>query len=132
MNLFKSSLLSTLLSIAALSSQAALTQSYDLSGNDLDGTGSNNGIVTGATLTTDRYGNANSAYLFNGSDSIQANLVSSPSMSFSMWATSISFENNPMLFNTSSYGTGPDQFFAGTACGPSISWNTWGSCDNNF
>ncbi|MGB3948552.1 MAG: LamG domain-containing protein, partial [Bacteroidia bacterium] len=33
----------------------------DASGNNLDGT------VTGASLTTDRFGNANSAYIFNGS-----------------------------------------------------------------
>jgi len=33
--------------------------------NDLSGNG-NNGIVNGANLTTDRFGNANSAYLFNG------------------------------------------------------------------
>ena len=32
----------------------------DLSGNN------NNGTVNGATLTTDRFGNANSAYSFNG------------------------------------------------------------------
>ena len=34
--------------------------------NDVSGNG-NNGTVTGATLTTDRFGNANSAYSFNGS-----------------------------------------------------------------
>jgi hypothetical protein len=33
--------------------------------SDLNGNG-NNGIVNGANLTTDRFGNANSAYLFNG------------------------------------------------------------------
>ncbi|OYU82747.1 MAG: hypothetical protein CFE24_14320, partial [Flavobacterium sp. BFFFF2] len=35
--------------------------------NDLSGNG-NNGTVNGATLTTDRFGNANSAYSFNGSN----------------------------------------------------------------
>lgn len=33
--------------------------------NDMSGNG-NNGIVNGATLTTDRNGNNNSAYSFNG------------------------------------------------------------------
>lgn len=33
--------------------------------NDLSANG-NNGTVSGATLTTDRFGNANSAYYFNG------------------------------------------------------------------
>ncbi|MEY5001478.1 MAG: hypothetical protein RLZZ211_1514 [Bacteroidota bacterium] len=37
--------------------------------NDVSGNG-NNGTVNGATLTTDRFGNANSAYSFNGSNSI--------------------------------------------------------------
>jgi hypothetical protein len=34
--------------------------------NDESGNG-NNGVVNGASLTTDRFGNANSAYSFNGS-----------------------------------------------------------------
>jgi uncharacterized protein (TIGR02145 family) len=34
--------------------------------NDVSGNG-NNGVVNGATLTTDRFGNANSAYFFSGS-----------------------------------------------------------------
>jgi hypothetical protein len=37
--------------------------------NDASGNG-NNGTVNGATLTTDRFGNTNSAYSFNGSSSI--------------------------------------------------------------
>ena len=35
--------------------------------NDLSGNG-NNGTVTGATLTTDRFGNNSSAYSFNGAN----------------------------------------------------------------
>ena len=35
--------------------------------NDVSGNG-NNGTVNGATLTTDRFGNANSAYSFDGVD----------------------------------------------------------------
>jgi len=41
---------------------------YPFSGNAKDATGSNNGTVNGATLTTDRFGNANSAYSFDGID----------------------------------------------------------------
>jgi hypothetical protein len=37
--------------------------------NDASGNG-NNGTVNGATLTTDRFGNANSAYSFDGNDGI--------------------------------------------------------------
>ena len=36
--------------------------------NDVSGTG-NNGTVSAATLTTDRFGNANGAYSFNGTTS---------------------------------------------------------------
>lgn len=42
---------------------------YPFNGNANDASGNtNNGTITGATLTTDRFGNANSAYSFNGVD----------------------------------------------------------------
>ena len=46
-----------------------LVASYPFNGNanDVSGNG-NNGTVNGATLTTDRFGNPNSAYLFNGTN----------------------------------------------------------------
>ena len=45
-----------------------LVASYPFNGNANDASGNgNNGTVNGATLTTDRFGNANSAYSFNGS-----------------------------------------------------------------
>jgi uncharacterized protein YecT (DUF1311 family) len=44
---------------------------YPFNGNASDESGNGfNGTVHGATLTTDRFGNSNSAYLFNGSASI--------------------------------------------------------------
>jgi hypothetical protein len=44
---------------------------YPFTGNTDDLSGyNNNGINNGATLTTDRFGNANSAYYFNGSSNI--------------------------------------------------------------
>ncbi|MBI3195202.1 MAG: HYR domain-containing protein [Ignavibacteriae bacterium] len=53
---------------------------YPFNGNANDATGNgNNGNVFGASLTTDRFGNQNSAYFFNGtSDSIQ--VLNSPSL----------------------------------------------------
>ena len=42
--------------------------------NDQSGNG-NNGTVHGATLTTDRFGNSNSAYYFNLFDFIQTNYL---------------------------------------------------------
>ena len=46
---------------------------YPFNGNATDESGNgNNGTVNGATLTTDRFGNNNSAYHFNNSGNIQA------------------------------------------------------------
>ncbi|MBK9543277.1 MAG: T9SS type A sorting domain-containing protein [Bacteroidetes bacterium] len=51
---------------------------YPFTGNAADSSGlSNNGVVNGASLSTDRFGNANSAYYFNGlGDYINAGDVS--------------------------------------------------------
>jgi sugar lactone lactonase YvrE len=47
-----------------------LIASYPFSGNALDGSGNgNHGTVHSATLTTDRFGNTNNAYSFNGVNS---------------------------------------------------------------
>jgi gliding motility-associated-like protein len=51
--------------------KAGLKAYYPFSGNANDVSGNNNnGTVNGATLTADRFGNANSAYAFNGSSFI--------------------------------------------------------------
>jgi hypothetical protein len=54
-----------------------LIANYPFSGNANDaGSLSNNGTVVGATLTTDRFGTANSAYFFDGNDYINVdNLI---------------------------------------------------------
>jgi photosystem II stability/assembly factor-like uncharacterized protein len=44
----------------------ALIACYPFNGNAQDSKGTNHGTVNGATLTTDRFGNANSAYNFDG------------------------------------------------------------------
>ena len=69
---------------------AGLVAYYPFNGNANDATGNNhNGTVSGATLTTDRTGNASSAYVFNGSsDFIQINEASSltlPQYTYSAW-----------------------------------------------
>lgn len=43
-----------------------LISCFPFNGNANDGKGLNNGTVNGASLTTDRFGNANSAYYFDG------------------------------------------------------------------
>jgi gliding motility-associated-like protein len=64
--------------------------------NDESGNG-NNGTVNGATLTTDRFGNANNAYSFNGVDnSIESGLDTLPNNAYTIasWLiTSISQPN---------------------------------------
>ena len=47
--------------------------------NDQSGNG-NNGTENGATLTTDRFGNANSAYSFDGNDFIE--IADNPTLNF--------------------------------------------------
>ena len=92
-----SALLSQLNSILAqLNGPSSLSNNglvayYPFSGNANDASGNaHNGIVYGATLTTDRFGNPNSAYSFNGSSSyIQIPASESfnlpDSLTFSAW-----------------------------------------------
>ena len=69
---------------------------YPFSGNANDASGNGkNGTVTGATLTADRFGNANSAYSFDGTSSyIYAGNISSltgtstSSTTVSLWINS--------------------------------------------
>ena len=71
-----------------------LVAMYPFNGNANDESGNgNNGTVNGATLTTDRFGNANSAYSFNGTTDyiLVANSIlpyTPSSCSFSFWFNS--------------------------------------------
>ncbi|MGC4022170.1 MAG: gliding motility-associated C-terminal domain-containing protein [Cyclobacteriaceae bacterium] len=75
--------------------QRGLIACYSFTGNAIDGTGNqNNGTVYGATLTQDRFGNANSAYYFNGTIT---NYISLPpaqfeinNYSYSVWVSASS------------------------------------------
>jgi uncharacterized protein (TIGR02145 family) len=62
---------------------------WGFNGNAQDGSGNgNHGTVNGATLTTDRFGNQNGAYSFDGTDFIVVNYNSSlnlPNSSFNLW-----------------------------------------------
>ena len=81
-----------MLTASAQIPSAGLIAYYSFTGNANDGSGyANNGVVTSATLTTDRFGNANSAYSFNGSSSV-ITIPSAPILetitnqySFSVW-----------------------------------------------
>ncbi len=59
-------------------SSADLVSWYPFTGNDLDSSGNGNNLTnSGASLTYDRFGNANRAYYFNGSSMLQILLPSS-------------------------------------------------------
>lgn len=85
---------------SSLYSQTGLIASYPFNSNanDVSGFG-NNGIVNGATLTNDRFGNPNSAYLFNGINNY-INIgqgYSYTSHSFSCWARRDSIASNVVI-----------------------------------
>jgi uncharacterized protein (TIGR02145 family) len=73
---------------------------YPFSGNANDESGNgNNGVVNGATLTTDRFGNSGKAYSFDGNDDY-INCGNSPSVnisgdiSISAWIKANNFNND--------------------------------------
>lgn len=72
--------------------------------NDLSGN-ANNGTVSGATLTTDRFGNTNSAYSFSNSGILIANQFYNngwTNYSISLWfLTNNNNQRMQMIFNTS-------------------------------
>lgn len=80
-------------------SNEGLVAYYPFSGNAQDGSGlGNHGTVNGATLTSDRYGNANKAYSFGGNDEIV--ISNRPSLlnfdgkiSISLWVRPTQYDN---------------------------------------
>ncbi len=88
-------------SLSAQIPSEGLVAWYPFNGNANDESGNgNNGTVNGATLTTDRNGNLNEAYHFNGSQQtiLVANSTSLSSMSemtFSCWVNPESWFSNP-------------------------------------
>ncbi|MDC0460226.1 T9SS type B sorting domain-containing protein [Crocinitomicaceae bacterium] len=66
--------------------QDGLVGYYPFCGNANDESGNgNDGTVNGASLTTDRFGNSNSAYDFDGDDVIQLPSINLSSFSFNAW-----------------------------------------------
>ena len=74
---------------------------YPFSGNAIDQSGNGrNGNISGATLTTDRFGNANSAYYFNGNNQqiTVANFpVSTNSITLSFWFNTLDTTKNQRM-----------------------------------
>lgn len=112
---------SFLLSITLLFSAAAFAQlptnglvlSLPFTGNANDASGNgNNGTVNGATLTTDRFGNPDAAYSFNGSsDYIKisgATGVNNIEYSYSLWVKPTTLPANGSTTNIYEIGTNPN------------------------
>lgn len=85
---------------------------YRFNGNANDESGnSNHGTVSGATLTSDRFDNANSAYNFDGNDVINiphtAILNASNELTFSVWINPTSFPSSGsfMVLGKSNYSS---------------------------
>lgn len=91
-----------------------LVSYYPFSGNAADSVGNNDGTVSGATLTMDRFGMANSAYSFNSNN---ANSITLPASTFhyanytySFWINMPSlpsFGNHSVIMSIG--GSGADQ-----------------------
>jgi len=90
---------------------------YPFSGNAIDSSvGQNNGTVFGASLTSDRFGNANNAYFFDGKSFIKAKSVQFTDLSFSVW-----YSIDPSTNLYPSFGhppTGGQLIGQGTSVGP--------------
>jgi Concanavalin A-like lectin/glucanases superfamily/Secretion system C-terminal sorting domain len=113
---------------------------YPFNGNANDESGNaNNGTVSGATLTTDRFGHANSAYSFNGSGyqwiDCGANqaFALNTNMTISAWViiNQYSADNNVGYIIASNYD-GVSKGFIFNICGPdkgnlSFRWNDGGN-----
>jgi hypothetical protein len=88
------------LTVTPNSLSSGLLAYYPFTGNAIDSSGNiNNGTVYGATLITDRFGTANSAYIFNGtSDYISLPLLSAlnglTNASFSFWIKTDGLNNS--------------------------------------
>lgn len=102
-----------------------LVSCFPFNGNANDSKGLNNGTVYGATLTTDRFGNANSAYSFDGNDYIEfsSNHLINNYFTYSVWANPAtnSGAQNMLLLNI-----GGETYYQSLSMlfgGPNDSWS---------
>ena len=98
--------------VFAGSASAGLILYYPFNGNANDAAGSDNGVVHGATLTTDRFGNPNSAYSFNGSSSYisaDASALPTGARTVDLWFDATTVSTEPVFLG-----------YGGGACGTSF------------
>ena len=90
-----------------------LVHYWPFNGNTNDAVGAINAVNTGATLTTDRFGNANSAYSFDGDDIMtigSAGNFGSSSFTASMWISTTANSSLNTLIRTEEGGGGNGWF----------------------
>ncbi|MEL7338872.1 MAG: LamG-like jellyroll fold domain-containing protein [Bacteroidota bacterium] len=103
-------LCSTLPLIGQLSLQDSLIAWYPFDGDAQDYSGNaNHGTINGASLTTDRFGNPNSAYQFNGSSNFisftnQQNFRPDFPITISAWVKIDDYGNNVIFNNDFTFG----------------------------
>jgi gliding motility-associated-like protein len=112
-------LLSTTAIFAQVNLKNGLVACYPFNANAKDESGNgNNGTVNGATLTTDRFGKANSAYNFNGSSLIAVNPAQFKNQSYT-YATWVKLDNLPSAGDNNCFitvgGAGGDQVLSVTS-----------------
>ncbi len=104
---------------------------YPFNGNANDESGNeNNGTLNGATLTTDRFGNSDSAYYFDGTsnyisiaDNPNINIQTSESFSISFWAKHDAPNNAIYMISKYKGSSGEPSYAIGTgSIGDSYSW----------
>jgi hypothetical protein len=104
---------------------------------DDESSNTNIGTVTGATLTGDRFGKVNSAYLFDGNDFISiphhSSLDMSGAVSFSVWIkpSEIQTSGNRMILGKSNYSTTTNYLIRQKPNGY-IQWEYNGYAENNI
>lgn len=104
---------------------------YPFNGNANDESGyDNHGTINGATLTTDRFGNADSAYYFDGdsnyisiNDNPNINIQTNESFSVSFWFKHDAQNNATYMFSKYKGSFGEPSYGIGTGSdGDSYSW----------
>lgn len=92
---------------------------YELDGNGIDSSGNgHDGVVNGATATTDRDGNAGAAMSFDGTDFISLGGLDIPSgsdeLTLAAWINTNEFDQRRILSKATGIGTEDHYFMLGT------------------
>lgn len=117
-----------LLGTCLQTSAQTLAAQYNFSNNTLDATGNHPAtLMNGATFTTDRFGNANSAILLDGVDDYlditNAAGLQFDTYTFEAWVKPASLPVNSAQCILSVGGNGGDQFLTNIEAGADHGWN---------